>query len=652
MKKCFATIILLSLLLTSCAPGSTDKDVESSVHSNYISGNTDESKTVYPSPIFLTDEENKAVKMNMQSAFYNILIEKIENTDSPITWLFVGDSITANDGNSAEEFACYPEIFQHYLINDLHRTSDCVVNTAVSGWKISDINYNNSVGRFNPDVVFVNIGTNDSFATDSDAELFSQKLTKLTADICDGGAVPIIIASGSFSDNWGDINQKSNFSARYFDSVLKAVDKTNSLFVNLYDAYEKDRAHSSGVFFCSDTVHPSRAGFLFIAQTIIRDLGIEVGNSAIMSADPDNICNYEDIAKTVNKGGVYLDYCIGDSARIKSAFKNGVTLAGGSTVAGEGKYITRRTLLQLLSNNIKNGTADFEFGSITEISDKVDKIDTSKLLILYPEKYTLNGRYISKNARSALENLISSFRGEMLIVVPPCEELDETVRAIAEEKSIPYVDLSRYLDSVKADDELLYSSLIESEGVLTSSGAVEAASLILSFLGEDFSLISSKSYTELFYPQVWGKQNTNCFSYLYHRNGSDVISELEFIPSSSSLNAKNKFSLSQKNVTLYIGQSVLSVLNNYSIIKSFNPPENGNVLITVRLKSHSSENSLKLTVRNGESIIAEEIFKTNFGAYKIIKINTTAKIDTPIHFEVSSTIGEIGYMLENITYSR
>ena len=82
---------------------------------------------------------DEATALNSGNPLFGRLRSMVTEPDRRLTWLFTGDSITANDGNSADAFASYPEIFRNYLISDLHRTGDSVVNTAVSGWKISDI---------------------------------------------------------------------------------------------------------------------------------------------------------------------------------------------------------------------------------------------------------------------------------------------------------------------------------------------------------------------------------------------------------------------------------------------------------------------------------------------------------------------------------
>lgn len=91
------------------------------------------------------------------------MLKKVSQPETSLTWLFTGDSITANDNNYSNGFRNYSEIFESYLVNDLGRKNDSVVNTAVSGRRISDISYAADIASFSPDVVYVKIGTTTLF---------------------------------------------------------------------------------------------------------------------------------------------------------------------------------------------------------------------------------------------------------------------------------------------------------------------------------------------------------------------------------------------------------------------------------------------------------------------------------------------------------
>lgn len=74
------------------------------------------------------------------------------------------------------------------------------------------------------------------------------------------------------------------------------------------------------------------------------------------------------------------------------------------------------------------------------------------------------------------------------------------------------------------------------------------------------------------------------------------------------------------------------------------------------MKSHSTDDSLSLCVKRGDSPIEIEEDKTsvpftvNYGAYKSYTFRTSLEKGEYLYFIASSNIAERGYMLERITY--
>ncbi len=604
----------------------------------------------------ISEEEmsDGASALNSGNPLFLRLRSMVKDSDGRLTWLFTGDSITANDGNSADAFASYPEIFRNYLISDLHRTGDSVVNTAVSGWKIADVNYERSVKRENPDVMLVDIGTNDDFSTDESAAEFSKKLKKLVYDCMNDGIIPVVIASGCFSDNWTDERQKSNFDQRYFEAVRGAAAESGALFVDLYHAYARDREFASDWLFCHDTVHPSRGGFLFIAQNVIRDLGLVCPGSAILSAKPDCLYGKETVCRTDGRNLVYSGFAGGNLKKAADAFGRGVVMTGGPCALGEGHFVTRRSLPQLLKNNQKN--VKTLYCGLEEIMLSLDDSDRRGLVIVMPEKTADDSGIYSGREREILEKIadgaaLSGFT--LLLVASPSDRIfAAAVRETAEERGIPYVDACGYFDSVKNAAPDIYVTLTDENGLLSCGGAVEVASLVCISLGiSDISLFSSKTYAEEFDASVWGNQGENGFEYLYYSKASGQAVPFDFIGRDSDYRNAGRYSLKSKNVSLFAGQAVFGVLPQYGVIKKFTAPHSGHVMITVMTKSHSSEDSIALSVTAGGAEIYSSFFRTNGGAYRSAVFETDVEEGMDICFRMSSGTGETGYILERITYT-
>jgi len=619
----------------------------------------------------LSDKETNT--MNRQNPYYTELLKRVEDRTTPITWLFIGDSITANDGNSADDFSNYPEIFQKYLINGLLRPADTVINTAVSGWRIANCNYDVSVKPYAPDVVFLNIGTNDSFASDADAAAFREKVEAFLDKVKAGGAIPVVIASGSFSDNWVDEKQKSNFLQRYFAAIEGAAQSRETLFVDLFHAYEADRAHASLHYFCSDTVHPSRAGFLFIAQTLIRQLGIANESSPILAQDPSEMYLAEPL---LDRLSITLDLSryttkSSDFSAICRIFPRGFVMAGGPSAIGRSDcFITRRTLAQHLMSNLKDGKTSLLHGSLTTIQAELERLDTNKPLLLYPEAYAVTGEpLVGEDPQAELTALVTETKNKgvsLLLITPPVvsetsprsqanERLAEAMRTVAKAQDVTLIDLNAYFADIGKENPTYLAKLFDEKEVLGYAGAAEAAMLIAESLGMDSSLFSTKSFKELYYPQIWGAQGAGHYYYYYQAKADHTLQELEFIPYDSPFTTKGTFSLSFKNVNLNVGQYVLNVLPQYNVVKAFKAPVGGTVTVTVQMKSHSSDDQLFLVVTNDGDIVTingkdKTVITTNHGANKTVTFQTELKADSLLSFVFTAATAQRGYVLLNVTY--
>ena len=148
-KNFVVCILCAALTLSVCSCSVKEKEAQSS---ESVGTGNDENyeKEIYIPKEKITMKESNALIINQSNPLLEKLHRMTDDFSKSVTWLFVGDSITANDGNSAEEFSSYPEIFQKYLINDLDRLYDKVINTAVSGWKIADIRYEVSIEPYSP----------------------------------------------------------------------------------------------------------------------------------------------------------------------------------------------------------------------------------------------------------------------------------------------------------------------------------------------------------------------------------------------------------------------------------------------------------------------------------------------------------------------
>lgn len=88
-------------------------------------------------------------------------------SDSPMTWLFTGDSITQAVFHTHGARGWVEHCHEH-IRGGLGRLEDVVINTGMSGWTAPMVleRYDHLVARFRPDVVSIALGTNDAHVDD------------------------------------------------------------------------------------------------------------------------------------------------------------------------------------------------------------------------------------------------------------------------------------------------------------------------------------------------------------------------------------------------------------------------------------------------------------------------------------------------------
>ena len=99
--------------------------------------------------------------------------------DKPWCWLFYGDSIT-HGAKHTHGWRDFTEIFAERLRWEMSLRQDVVINTGISGNSTVDLlnDYDWRVRHWQPNVVFILIGTNDIIKLDN-IGLFKSNLLRL-----------------------------------------------------------------------------------------------------------------------------------------------------------------------------------------------------------------------------------------------------------------------------------------------------------------------------------------------------------------------------------------------------------------------------------------------------------------------------------------
>lgn len=194
---------------------------------------------------------------------------------APLNWVITGDSITHGLVHT-QGGRTYAEHLHELIRGELGRTRDIVVNSAISGHRITDIlgDFGRRVTSWSPAVVTLMIGTNDLSTNPGDPfvepEGFTASLREFVVRVRAHGAIPVLQTPPSIDvpnapgreriDEFADAVRAA---AAYEDVVL--VDQ-NARFAEL----------GGGVPWglMNDPFHPNAAGHAALALELAGVLGI------------------------------------------------------------------------------------------------------------------------------------------------------------------------------------------------------------------------------------------------------------------------------------------------------------------------------------------------------------------------------------------
>ncbi|NLE99175.1 MAG: SGNH/GDSL hydrolase family protein [Propionibacterium sp.] len=196
---------------------------------------------------------------------------KIDLPQHPITWLFVGDSIT-HGWRHTDGARSYVEHVNETLRHETGRARDVLVNTGVSGARVGDLleGFDFYAARFRPDVVFVLLGTNDSTdGLDGLAE-YSRGLTEIVDRFVDGGAQVVLQVPPPLRE----APSRREHVAEYRD-VVRELARSRGLLLVDHDRDWTDAPPAGGVdALLNDDIHPNAAGHRRMADAVLAALGI------------------------------------------------------------------------------------------------------------------------------------------------------------------------------------------------------------------------------------------------------------------------------------------------------------------------------------------------------------------------------------------
>ena len=221
------------------------------------------------------------------------MIAPLLKPDRIDTWLFAGDSITQGAVHTLG-WRDYTELFDERMF-ELGCSADIVINSAVSGWRISVLHprVEERILRFKPDVVFLMFGTNDAVAGPAGLDDFRRMYGDVLCEIRGAGIERIILqttlpmmpldpeAFVGHAPNLDDAARQSavNSLRMRLDNIPAYVEATREIAarhdVPLIDHWSvwQELGGLIGTY-TEGAFHPDEYGHRLIAHTIFRELGM------------------------------------------------------------------------------------------------------------------------------------------------------------------------------------------------------------------------------------------------------------------------------------------------------------------------------------------------------------------------------------------
>lgn len=273
-----------------------------------------------------------AKEENVSGSIRQEIRKKVENKDKPLTWLFMGDSITHAAAHT-KGYDGIAQLFEKYLKEDLGRIDDTVINTAVSGAQTVRTmeNLEQRMTKYHADIVSVMLGTNDT----RDPNVYSQyksNLKKIADAIREANPDAIVIFRSPTPGNGAWKDGPSGEDGSVARMAQAAEEDGNILFIDQYttlreavDAYPY--LFQPPYYFGDGLVHPGAAGHVLMTTQFIRECGLDT-NTKI--ANLSYKFNYEE-----EKSEIVPQLQISDMQDTVTVCKSDLEAAYGSGEIGE-----------------------------------------------------------------------------------------------------------------------------------------------------------------------------------------------------------------------------------------------------------------------------------------------------------------------------
>ncbi|MEU1724537.1 SGNH/GDSL hydrolase family protein [Nonomuraea sp. NPDC005692] len=173
-------------------------------------------------------------------------------------WLFTGDSVTQGALHTFG-WRDYTQLFAERVRFELNRPSDVVINTGVSGQKVSQLDVENAVLRHRPDVVVLMFGLNDCVAGPAGLPAFGRDYAAVVSRVREAGAKVVLQTPNRAPESgWADLSA--------YAEVVRSLDA--DVLVDHHAAWD------GGEHWMGSGCHPNEYGHRALARNLLRALDL------------------------------------------------------------------------------------------------------------------------------------------------------------------------------------------------------------------------------------------------------------------------------------------------------------------------------------------------------------------------------------------
>jgi acyl-CoA thioesterase I len=191
----------------------------------------------------------------------------------PVKWLFAGDSI-AHGAQVTMGWRDYTELFSERVRWEMSRLRDCVIKTAASGWRITNIeaDLDWSVLQYHPHVVSLAVGTNDCANGTDAVDAFRSQYERVIEKIRKQTGAAIILHTPAEILPLDEL--RAPYLPAYADAIRSVAESTGSILIDHHAHWAGARDRGVLAFWLGDPTHPNEYGHRAMAHLMFQRLNI------------------------------------------------------------------------------------------------------------------------------------------------------------------------------------------------------------------------------------------------------------------------------------------------------------------------------------------------------------------------------------------